>query len=111
MESMRQRIKQGVTRLWVFTRAAGAAVVLGMLEVFGSPRGRRYLAAGALVGGVLLMVLRPPIQAVAAGEVGVRVNRLTGGLTVMTEGPAMVLPLLHELRRYSLRDQVYRPAT
>jgi regulator of protease activity HflC (stomatin/prohibitin superfamily) len=39
------------------------------------------------------------------------VNRLTGGLAVMTEGPAVVLPWVHELRRYSVRDQVYRPAT
>jgi regulator of protease activity HflC (stomatin/prohibitin superfamily) len=28
---------------------------------------------------------------------------------VVGEGPAMILPFLHELRRYSLRDQVYRP--
>jgi len=111
MGRIRDRIKQFGSKLYVFTRAAGAALVLGMIEVFGSPRGRRYLAGGVALGAVLLMVLRPPIQAVPAGEVGVRVNRLTGGLTVMTEGPAMVLPLIHELRRYSLRDQVYRPAT
>jgi regulator of protease activity HflC (stomatin/prohibitin superfamily) len=110
MEPIRERIKQGGKRIYVFTRAAGAAIVLGMIEVFGSPRGRRYLAAGALVGAVLLVILRPPIQVVAAGEVGVRVNRLTGGISVMPEGPALIVPLMHELRRYSLRDQVYRPA-
>ncbi len=110
MGPIKQRIKQGVPKVYIFTRAAGAALVLGMLEVFGSPRGRRYLAGGAVLGAVLLLVLRPPIQAVPAGEVGVRVNRLTGGISVMPEGPALIVPLLHELRRYSLRDQVYRPA-
>ena len=38
-----------------------------------------------------------------------RINRLTGGIAVLGEGPAMVLPLLQELRRYPLRDQVYKP--
>ncbi len=109
MSSLRERIKHAARRTYVFGRAAGAALVLGCLEVFGSPRHRRYLAAGFIAGAVLLLVLRPPIQVVPAGEVGVRINRLTGALTVVPEGPALVLPLVHELRRYSLRDQVYRP--
>jgi regulator of protease activity HflC (stomatin/prohibitin superfamily) len=104
-----ERIKQLGRRFIVFVRAAFAAVALGLIETFGSPRGRRLLAVGALLGGVLLLVLRPPVQAVPAGEIGIRVNRLTGGVGVVGEGPAVVLPLLHELRRYTLRDQVYRP--
>jgi regulator of protease activity HflC (stomatin/prohibitin superfamily) len=109
MEAFKQRCKQIVTKIYVFVRAAAAAVMLGMIETFGSPRGRRLLAVGALVGSVLLLVLRPPVRVVAPGEVGVRVNRLTGGAAVLSEGPAMVLPLLHELRRYPLRDQIYKP--
>jgi regulator of protease activity HflC (stomatin/prohibitin superfamily) len=109
MEAFKQRCKQIVTKIYVFVRAAGAAVVLGMLETFGSARGRRLLAVGALTGSVLLFVLRPPVRVVAPGEVGVRINRLTGGIAVVSEGPAVVLPLLHELRRYPLRDQVYKP--
>jgi regulator of protease activity HflC (stomatin/prohibitin superfamily) len=104
-----QRIKEACRKVVVFVRAGFAAVALGLIETFGSPRGRRLLAAGVILGGVLLLVLRPPVQTVAAGEVGVRVNRLTGGIGVVNEGPAVVLPLLQELRHYSLRDQVYRP--
>jgi regulator of protease activity HflC (stomatin/prohibitin superfamily) len=104
-----ERIKQACRKVVVFVRAAFAAVALGMIETFGSPRGRRLLAVGALLGGVLLLVLRPPVQTVGAGEIGVRVNRLTGGVGVVLEGPAVVLPGLHELRHYTLRDQVYRP--
>ncbi|HXJ21254.1 MAG TPA: SPFH domain-containing protein [Polyangia bacterium] len=109
MTAIRERIKGAARKTYIFVRAAAAAVVLGCIEVFGSPRHRRYLAAGFVAGLVLLVILRPPIQVVPAGEVGVRINRLTGGLAVVPEGPAMILPLVHELRRYPLRDQVYRP--
>jgi regulator of protease activity HflC (stomatin/prohibitin superfamily) len=105
-----ERIKLIGRKCYVFVRAGAAAVVLGLIETFGSPRGRRLLAAGALIGGVLLLVLRPPMQVVPAGEVGVRINRLTGGAVVCAEGPALTLPFIHELRRYPLRDQVYRPS-
>jgi regulator of protease activity HflC (stomatin/prohibitin superfamily) len=105
-----ERIKQIARKCYVFVRAAAAAVVLGMIEIFGSARGRRLLAGGAIAGGVLLLALRPPLQVVPAGEVGVRINRLTGGLSVLPDGPAVIVPFVHELRRYSLRDQVYRPS-
>jgi regulator of protease activity HflC (stomatin/prohibitin superfamily) len=104
-----ERIKLGLRRVVVFVRAGFAAVALGLIETFGSPRGRRLLAVGVLIGGVALLVLRPPLQTIAPGDVGVRVNRLTGGIGIVGEGPAIVLPLLHDLRRYTLRDQVYRP--
>ncbi len=110
MELIKQRFKQIVTKIYVFVRAAVAAVALGMIETFGSPRGRRLLAVGAMIGSVLLLVLRPPVRVVAPGEVGVRINRLTGNIAVLGEGPAMVLPLLQELRRFPLRDQIYKPA-
>jgi regulator of protease activity HflC (stomatin/prohibitin superfamily) len=109
MEPLKDRLKKIASRFYVFTRAAVAAVVLGCIEVFGSPRGRRYLAAASLVGCALLLVFRPPVQVVAPGEVGVRINRLSGGVSVVPEGPTLMVPLVHELRRYSLRDQVYRP--
>ncbi len=109
MEPFKHRFKQLVFKSYVFTRAAGAAVVLGCIEVFGSPRGRRYLGGAALVGCALLLVFRPPVQVVAPGEIGVRLNRLTGGVSVVPSGPTLMVPLVHELRRYDLRDQVYRP--
>jgi regulator of protease activity HflC (stomatin/prohibitin superfamily) len=104
-----QRITQSARRCYTFVRAGLAAIALGMIETFGSPRGRRLLAAGVLVGGLVLLVLRPPLQVVPPGEVGVRINALTGGVGVLGEGPVVMLPLVHELRRYPVRDQVYRP--
>ncbi len=105
-----ERIKRIAHKCYVFVRAGAAAVVLGLIETFGSRRGRRLLAVGVLVGGVLLIVLRPPMQVVPAGEIGVRINRMTGNVSVCPEGPVLVLPFVHELRRYSLREQVYRPS-
>jgi regulator of protease activity HflC (stomatin/prohibitin superfamily) len=109
MEPIKNSLQKIAVRFYVFARAASAAVVLGCIEVFGSARGRRYLATASLVGCALLLVFRPPLQVVAPGEVGVRINRLTGGVSVISSGPTLMMPLVHELRRYDLRDQVYRP--
>jgi regulator of protease activity HflC (stomatin/prohibitin superfamily) len=103
------RLRNLLVRSGVMLRAAWAAVTLGLIETFTSARGRRVLALLVLVGAGLLAALRPPLRTIEPGAVGVRINRLTGGLAVLPEGPALVLPLLHELRRYPLRDQVYRP--
>src|SRR5450432_2292672 len=109
MESFKDRFKKTVFKIYVFVRAAVAALVLGCIEVFGSPRGRRYIAGAALTGTLLLLFFRPPVHVVPAGEIGIRTNRLTGGIGVVPEGPTLMVPLVHELRRYPLRDQVYRP--
>ncbi|MFN7778263.1 MAG: prohibitin family protein, partial [Betaproteobacteria bacterium] len=65
-------------------------------------------AAGAY--GVYRVASNPPLAGIAPGEVGVRINRLTGNATVATEGSLLVIPQVHELRRISLREQTYRPA-
>src|SRR5215471_18136997 len=109
MNPIKDRLKQLAVKSYVFGRAAAAAVALGLIEIFASPRGRRMLAVGAILGAVVLLALRPPVQIVPPGEVGVRINRLTGAVRAVPEGPALVLPLIHELRHYSLREQIYRP--
>jgi regulator of protease activity HflC (stomatin/prohibitin superfamily) len=104
------RLRHAFDRSVVFARAGIAAVTLGLIEIFTSVRGRRVLAVvllGTLSG---LLFWQPPVRTVEPGTIGVRINRLTGGLALMPEGPALVLPFLQDLRRYPLRDQVYRPA-
>jgi regulator of protease activity HflC (stomatin/prohibitin superfamily) len=103
------RLKEYAKRLAVFLRAAWAAVTLGIFEIFTSARGRRVLALIALGAVVVLFVRRPPVRHIEPGTLGVRLNRLTSGMAVLPEGPALVLPGLHELRVYPIRDQVYRP--
>ena len=73
MDKLKNRLKEIAHKVYVFSRAAAAAVALGLIEVFGSPRGRRLLALGVLLGGIVLMALRPPVQIIPPGEVGVRI--------------------------------------
>jgi regulator of protease activity HflC (stomatin/prohibitin superfamily) len=52
----------------------------------------------------------PPFASVRRGEVLVRTDLLDGSATVFTAGTVPVLPGIHQVRCYSIRDQVYRPA-
>ena len=54
------------------------------------------------------IVKHPPFETVERGEIGLRVNQLTGSVTRMSDGSVLVLPGLHQLKRYPMRDQVYR---
>ncbi|HET7098033.1 MAG TPA: SPFH domain-containing protein [Casimicrobiaceae bacterium] len=74
------------------------------------PRTRRTLlalAGLAIVGYVLYSA--PPIRTVERGELAVRTNLLTGSVSEWRDGKVFVMPGLHELKTYSLRDQIYRP--
>jgi regulator of protease activity HflC (stomatin/prohibitin superfamily) len=51
----------------------------------------------------------PPFSTVRPSEVLVRMNAVNGTATAFTSGTVLVLPGLHQVRRYSTRDQVYRP--
>jgi regulator of protease activity HflC (stomatin/prohibitin superfamily) len=69
------------------------------------------------VGSVALLALvayglytHPPFASVRRGELLVRTDVLDGSVTVFTAGTVAVLPGIHQVRCYSIRDQVYRPA-
>jgi regulator of protease activity HflC (stomatin/prohibitin superfamily) len=51
----------------------------------------------------------PPLASVHRGELLVRMNVLDASMSAYTSGTVLVLPGVHEVRRYSMRDQVYRP--
>jgi regulator of protease activity HflC (stomatin/prohibitin superfamily) len=71
-------------------------------------RARVIVALALAVAGYALW-RHPPVEQVAHDEAGVRFNRWTGGSARVGEGLAVVVPGLHELRRYSLRDRTWRP--
>lgn len=73
--------------------------------------GRVGLMLGTALIGVIgyLVVVHAPVQSVASSELVLRENRLTGSGSLHREGTLLVWPGLHEVRRYSLRDQIYRP--
>jgi regulator of protease activity HflC (stomatin/prohibitin superfamily) len=81
----------------------------------------RSLAAGFLrfrwrvaTTAVLVLIayglyIHPPFASVRRGEVLARTDALDGSVSVYTAGTVIVLPGIHQVRRYSIRDQVYRP--
>ena len=75
---------------------------------------RRYALPVTVVAvagaSAALLVLHPPLQGVGRGEVGVRVNRLTGNVSEWGAGSVLVVPGLQQMRVFSLRDQTWRAA-
>ena len=75
----------------------------------------KFVRRGPLVAAALLgllaygLYLHPPMAAVHRGEVLVRTNALDGTASVYSAGTVAVLPAIHQVRRYSTRDQLYRP--
>lgn len=70
----------------------------------------RWLVAGAVVVGAGAAVVRhPPVRHLAQGELGVRLNQFSGAVSLWRDGSVWVVPGLHTVRVFSLRDQSYRP--
>lgn len=109
MRNLMSKIQTGLKRIGYLIKATALACVLGVIEMVQTQRGRRVLGALTVVAVVGGLLLARPVRAVPLGEAAVRVNRLTGGVTILDEGWVVVLPGLHEFRRYPLHDQVYRP--
>ncbi|MDP1611468.1 MAG: SPFH domain-containing protein [Sulfuritalea sp.] len=90
-------------------------------DAFGKPAGdiadrvghgvrnsRRGIIALAIAGiGAYAVVSHWPMDSVGRGEMGLRVNRFTGVVSEIDDGAVLIVPGLHELRRFSLRDQVH----
>ena len=71
---------------------------------------RAAIIVAAVLGATGYLLYRhPPMQSVGRGEIGIRTNRLTGGVSEWRDGSVFAFPGLHELRLYSLRDRTYRP--
>ncbi|MDR3056183.1 MAG: prohibitin family protein [Zoogloeaceae bacterium] len=71
---------------------------------------KRSLIAFGIFGLVAyVLTTHLPLQPVPRGETGLRVNQWTGGISRFQEGSVLVIPGVHEMRTFSLRDQVYQP--
>jgi regulator of protease activity HflC (stomatin/prohibitin superfamily) len=69
----------------------------------------RVVIAAVLSLIVYGLYSHPPFASVRRGEVLARSDALDGSVSVYTAGTILVLPGIHQVRRYSTRDQVYRP--
>ncbi len=70
----------------------------------------RVAAAAILVLLVYGLWVHPPFESVRRGEVLTRIDALNGSVSVFSAGTVLVVPGMHQVRRYSIRDQVYRPS-
>jgi regulator of protease activity HflC (stomatin/prohibitin superfamily) len=82
----------------------------GVEQVAAGRNGRRLVAVCLAGGAAYFLIGHPPLRKVAPGNMGIRINQLTGATTAVRDGAVFVLPGVHELRQVSLLDQVYRPA-
>jgi regulator of protease activity HflC (stomatin/prohibitin superfamily) len=62
-----------------------------------------------IAAGTYGAYLHPPLANVRRGELLVRMNVLDASVMAYSSGTVLVLPGVHEVRRYPIRDQVYRP--
>jgi regulator of protease activity HflC (stomatin/prohibitin superfamily) len=79
------------------------------LRRFGNLRGP-IIAIVLVAAAVALLVTSPPFASVGRGEIGVRVNRVTGSVDEWREGTVLVLPGVHRLRTFALRDRSFHAA-
>jgi regulator of protease activity HflC (stomatin/prohibitin superfamily) len=71
---------------------------------------RRSVAIIGIIGVAAWAVLaHPPLQPVGRGDIGLRINQWSGTVEDFQEGSVLVIPGIHELRTFSLRDLVYHP--
>ena len=69
----------------------------------------RLAMAALLAAFTYSLYAYPPFATARRGEVLVRLNLFNGSVSAYTAGTVPVLPAIHQVRRYSTRDQVYRP--
>ncbi len=84
-------------------------LVLGLQRVGRRLLSPRIIALGALALAIYALYQHPPVEAIGAQEVGLRLNRWTGSTTILPEGLAVVVPGVQELRRFGLEDRMFRP--
>jgi regulator of protease activity HflC (stomatin/prohibitin superfamily) len=87
-----------------------AALTAGIRALAGAAaRWRWRLASVAAVAAMAYgLYHRPPIATASGGEILVRSNQLNGTVNAYSDGTVLAMPGIHQIRRYSARDQVYR---
>ncbi len=69
-----------------------------------------FISLALLAGGTYALIASKPLHHIGSGQIGVRINQFSGDVTQVRDGMVLVLPGLHQLRRYAMQDQTYRPS-
>src|SRR3954470_24761571 len=73
-----------------------------------STRMRAVATAVILVALAYYLYSHPPFVVARRGELLVRSNEMNGTVAAYSAGTALVVPGVHQTRRFDIRDQVYR---
>ena len=112
VQAIRSALSKGASG--VFHTSGGIAngagnVITSGVKTHGGKIIKRLLILATIGATGYVVVKHPPAQTIERGEVGIWINQFTGVSEELRAGTAMVIPGIHELRRYSLLDQIYRP--
>ncbi len=108
LEAVLDLIRRGVIEPLAKLGAASFGALRSMGTGLWRMRWRVAAAAAVLALGHSLYV-HPPFAVVKRGELLARSNALDGSVNVYSAGTVLMLPGVHQVRSYSIRDQVYRP--
>jgi regulator of protease activity HflC (stomatin/prohibitin superfamily) len=119
---MREKEEPVLDRLADAFRALREWTAIGIARLAGAAKlgaGRVAATLGRTRSGLLVLLalgaaswalyVHPPLTTVGRGEVGVRANRLTGGVSEWRDGSVLVVPGVHDMRVFSVRDRTYQP--
>jgi len=108
VQSIRERFGRPAAE---FGSRAADATSAGMARAASGIAGAKLVlvVAGVTVIAAYALYQHPPLENIGRGEVGVRINRFTGDISEWREGNVLVLPGLHDIRVFALRDQTYQP--
>ena len=108
VQSIRERFGRPAAE---FGSRAADATSAGMARAASGIAGAKLVlvVAGVTVIAAYALYRHPPLENIGRGEVGVRINRFTGDISEWREGNVLVLPGLHDIRVFALRDQTYQP--
>jgi regulator of protease activity HflC (stomatin/prohibitin superfamily) len=90
--------------------AATAGAAVRTLGVHAWRRRTRLVIAALLAALACALYLHPPFATVHRSEVLVRTNLFDGSSRAYSAGTVLVMPGIHQVRRYPTRDQLYRPS-
>ena len=103
-----QRVRRGLRELGA-RLTAGAAGTGSELRTCVARTRLQLAVLGPLVACTYALCRHPPLTSVQRGQILVRTNLLDGSAQTYTAGTVVVLPGIHQLRRFPTRDQVFRP--
>src|SRR6187397_2085174 len=108
VQSIRERFGRPAAE---FGSRAADATSAGMTRAASGIAGAKVVlvVTGVTVIAAYALYQHPPLENIGRGEVGVRINRFTGDISEWRKGNVLVLPGLHDIRVFALRDQTYQP--